>query len=229
MDILIVGGTRFVGYQLVWRLIAGGHRVTLLNRGTRLDPFGDRVQRLRADRTSNEFDAALAGRTFDACVDFAVYTGDDARRAVAALASRAGHYVMISTGQVYLVRQDCPRPAREGDYDGLLMPEPDEHDDHEEWSYGVHKREAEDVLASAWMASGFPSTRLRIPMVNGERDHFRRIEGYLWRLLDGGPLIPSRRRRSSSQTRLRGRGGPCRGRSAWQLLHVWRSVQPCAR
>jgi nucleoside-diphosphate-sugar epimerase len=96
---------------------------------------------------------------------------------------------MISTGQVYLVRQDCPRPARECDYDGALMPEPDEPDDHEEWSYGVYKREAEDVLASEWMASGFPSTRLRIPMVNGERDHFRRIEGYLWRLLDGGPLI----------------------------------------
>ena len=26
-------------------------------------------------------------------------------------------------------------------------------------------------------------------MVNGERDYFRRIETYLWRLLDGGPLL----------------------------------------
>ena len=26
-------------------------------------------------------------------------------------------------------------------------------------------------------------------MVNGERDHFRRLEAYLWRLLDGGPLL----------------------------------------
>jgi nucleoside-diphosphate-sugar epimerase len=26
-------------------------------------------------------------------------------------------------------------------------------------------------------------------MVNGERDHFRRLEGYLWRLLDGGPVL----------------------------------------
>ena len=26
-------------------------------------------------------------------------------------------------------------------------------------------------------------------MVSGERDHFRRIERYLWRLLDGGPLL----------------------------------------
>jgi len=26
-------------------------------------------------------------------------------------------------------------------------------------------------------------------MVNGERDHFRRLEGYLWRMLDGGPVL----------------------------------------
>jgi nucleoside-diphosphate-sugar epimerase len=26
-------------------------------------------------------------------------------------------------------------------------------------------------------------------MVNGERDYYRRVEGYLWRLLDGGPIL----------------------------------------
>jgi nucleoside-diphosphate-sugar epimerase len=26
-------------------------------------------------------------------------------------------------------------------------------------------------------------------MVNGERDYYRRLEGYLWRLLDGGPVL----------------------------------------
>jgi nucleoside-diphosphate-sugar epimerase len=26
-------------------------------------------------------------------------------------------------------------------------------------------------------------------MVNGERDHFRRLERYLWRMLDGGPVL----------------------------------------
>ena len=34
------------------------------------------------------------------------------------------HYVLISTGQVYLVRADPPVPAREEDYDGPLMAEP---------------------------------------------------------------------------------------------------------
>jgi nucleoside-diphosphate-sugar epimerase len=51
------------------------------------------------------------------------------------------------------------------------------------------KRALEDTLAEAWARSRFPSTRLRLPMVNGERDHFRRVERYLWRMLDGGPVI----------------------------------------
>ncbi len=190
MDVLIVGGTRFVGYQLAWRLLAGGHRVTLLNRGTRPDPFGDRVGRIVADRATPEFARALAGRRFDAAVDFAAYTGDDARGAVEALgAARVGHYILISTGQVYLVRADCPRPAREVDYDGPVLAEPADAADLADWTYGIEKRRAEDVLAGAWSTAGFPSTRLRLPMVNGERDHYRRVEGYLYRLLDGGPVI----------------------------------------
>jgi len=100
-----------------------------------------------------------------------------------------GHYVAISSGQVYLVRLDCPRPAREGDYDGPLLPEPDDPYDKGQWDYGMGKRGLEDALAEAWASRGFPATRLRLPMVNGPRDHFRRLERYLWRLLDGGPLL----------------------------------------
>ncbi len=38
MNVLIIGGTRFVGRALAWRLIAQGDRVTLLNRGTLVFP-----------------------------------------------------------------------------------------------------------------------------------------------------------------------------------------------
>ena len=102
---------------------------------------------------------------------------------------RVGHYVAISTGQVYLVREGCPRPARESDYQGPLVPPPQDAYDRAQWDYGIGKRGLEDALARAWQDARFPATRLRIPMVNGERDHFRRIERYLFRLLDGGPLL----------------------------------------
>src|SRR5215831_16131234 len=191
MRILLIGGTRFVGYQLAWRLLAADHQVTLLNRGHTPDPFGPRVERLIADRTTTDFERVLAGRSFEAVVDFAAYTGVDAQKSVAAFGNgRVGHYIAISSGQVYLVRQECPRPARELDYDGPLLPEPTTDPvDLEEWRYGIDKRAMEEVLAVAWEEHGFPATRLRLPMVNGERDHFRRLQSYLWRILDGGPLL----------------------------------------
>lgn len=187
MHVLVIGGNRFVGRLLAHRLLARGDRVTLLNRGTLPDPFGDRVERLRGDRTG-DLEPLLAGRTFDAVIDLAAYTGEDGRRIAALLAGRVGHLVMVSTGQVYLVREGCPRPAREEDYDGPVMPRPSDPADVEDWEYGVGKRDCEDALAAA-AAGGFPATRVRIPMVNGELDYFRRMEGYLWRLLDGGPVL----------------------------------------
>ncbi|HET9624820.1 MAG TPA: NAD-dependent epimerase/dehydratase family protein [Kofleriaceae bacterium] len=189
MHILVIGGNRFMGLGLVWRLLCAGHRVTLLNRGQAGDPFGDRVERLRADRASDDFDRALAGRTFDRVIDFIGFSADDAARAVRVLAGRAGHYIFISTGQVYLVREGCPTPAREADYAGPVMAAPPTAADHEDWAYGIGKRGAEDVLAGA---PELPSTRLRIPMVNGELEHKRRLEAYVWRILDGGPLAIAR-------------------------------------
>ena len=189
MKVLVIGGTRFIGHELAWRLVAAGHAVTLFNRGTLPDTLGIRVERLRGDRTTVDFGRLLSGRSFDAAVDFAAYDGPDARRAAEVLGGRLSHYVVISTGQVYLVREGCPRPARESDYDGTVMGEPADAFDKGQWDYGVKKRALEDALAEAWSKSRFPATRLRIPMVNGERDHFRRLDRYLWRMLDGGPLL----------------------------------------
>jgi nucleoside-diphosphate-sugar epimerase len=190
--IMVIGGNRFIGRLLVWRLLAAGHRATILNRGRVADPFGDRVERIVLDRTSPEFERVLASRSFDAVVDLAAYSGDDGRRAAALFRGRTRHYVMVSTGQVYLVREGCPRPltapAPEEHYDGPVMARPAGGPDLEDWEYGVGKRDCEDALAAA-ARDGFPATRVRIPMVNGPLDYYRRMEGYLWRLVDGGPVI----------------------------------------
>src|SRR5206468_1948091 len=81
MHVLVIGGTRFVGYELVWRLLAAGHRVSLFNRGRLADPFGPRVERLRGDRATEDFPRLLAGRAFDPAVDFAAYRPEAAGRA----------------------------------------------------------------------------------------------------------------------------------------------------
>ncbi|HXY39705.1 MAG TPA: NAD-dependent epimerase/dehydratase family protein [Vicinamibacteria bacterium] len=181
---LIVGGTRFLGHELAWRMLAAGHQLTLFNRGTREDAFGDRVERFRGDRRGPDFARLLAGRSFDAAVDFAAYDAVDGRQAAEVLDGRVGHYLAISSGQVYLVREGCRRPAREVDYEGPLRAQPPDGPDRGEWEYGMGKRALEEALEEAWQARRFPATRLRLPMVNGPRDHFRRLECYLWRMLD---------------------------------------------
>lgn len=188
VHVLVIGGNRFLGLLATWRLLAGGHQVTLFNRGTYPDPFGDRVERLLGDRTGPDLERLLAGRRFDGVLDLVAYTGEDARRVAEILGDRVGHYVMVSTGQVYLVREGCPRPAREADYDGPVMGRPEDPADHWDWEYGIGKRACEDALVEAGRA-GFPATRLRIPMVNGALDYHRRLEAYLWRLVDGGPVL----------------------------------------
>jgi nucleoside-diphosphate-sugar epimerase len=188
--VLVIGGNRFVGRDLVWRFLAAGYDVTTFNRGRLADPFGTRIRRLVGDRTTGDLARQLGGRDFDAAVDFAAFEEADTLGVAELLRDRVGHYVMISSGQVYLVRE--PRPtgaARETDYDGPLMAAPADAGERGEWDYGMGKRRAEDALAGAWARSRFPSTRLRIPMVNGERDYHRRLEGYLWRLLDGEPVL----------------------------------------
>jgi nucleoside-diphosphate-sugar epimerase len=191
MNILVIGGTRNVGHHLVVKLAERGHRVTTFNRGRTLDELPPAVERLRGDRTDAEaLRRSIGKRSFDAVVDTIAMRGEDSRAAVDILDGRVGHYIHFSTGQVYLVRDRVSLPAGEESYRGPLRPAPPEDSwESREWLYGVEKRECEDVLREAWRSRRFPATRLRLPMIHGERDHYGRIHGYVLRLLDSDPLI----------------------------------------
>ncbi len=191
MDILVIGGTRNVGHFLVHELVRAGHHVTIINRGIERDELPAEIERLRADRTDRaQLEKVLAGRRFDAVVDNVVYKGAEAEDIVEVLDGRIGHYIFLSTGQVYLVREGIERPFKEENYEGRVMPAPKPNTyGHEEWLYGVEKRQVEDIMAKAGQERGFPYTSLRIPMVNGERDHFKRFYSYMLRLKDGGPIL----------------------------------------
>lgn len=189
--ILIIGGTRNLGHQLTLELLRLGHRVTIFNRGKTRDELPPEVERLHGDRSDPaQLESALNGRTFDAVVDNAIYKEDEAHAVARILQGKTNHYLFLSSGQVYLVREGLSRPFVERDYAGPVMPAPrPESYDYNEWLYGVDKRRVEDALIRAWEKSGFPFTCLRIPMVNSERDHFSRLYGYFLRLRDGGPLL----------------------------------------
>lgn len=185
MRILVIGGNRFLGVELTARLLARGDDVTLLNRGTLSDPFGPRVKRLIADRGTDAFDRALAGTTWEAIVDLALFDRAQTERLLRVVEGRVGHLIVISTGQVYLVRTPRPGIATEADFDGPVLEGPPSPGEIEEWRYGVEKRDVETTLA----ASALPYTTLRLPMVHGGREQKRRLDRVLWKLMDGAPIV----------------------------------------
>ena len=76
MKILVIGGTRNLGHNLVHKLVNLGHRVTVFNRGKTHDALPETVERLRGDRTDPaQLTRALQGRSFDVVVDNALYKG----------------------------------------------------------------------------------------------------------------------------------------------------------
>ena len=68
MNVLVIGGTRFVGLHLVYQLLREGHQVTALNRGLTPGDLPPEVERLRALRvafldTPSETDSSDAGES----------------------------------------------------------------------------------------------------------------------------------------------------------------------
>lgn len=191
MRLLVIGGSVFVGAGIVSELLERGHAVTVLNRGKTKDPHGDRVERLRADRREpGALRRALASESpFDAAIDVSAFEGADTEAAIDALEGRTGHFVHVSTGQVYLVLRSCGKPAREDEYAGDTIAPPPHPEDQWDYRYGLGKRACEDALARAGEERGFPATRVRIPVVHGPADNQRRLTAYLARFRDGGPVL----------------------------------------
>jgi 2'-hydroxyisoflavone reductase len=100
MDVLMLGGTSFVGRAIVEDLLVSGHTPTIFSRGrTGVALFPD-VERLVGDRDTGDY-AALSGRQWDAVVDSTAYVPRHVAQAVAALGGHQGRYLFISTGLVY--------------------------------------------------------------------------------------------------------------------------------
>ena len=113
--ILIIGGTRNMGYYLSQRLVAAGYDLTLLNRGITRDDLPPSIHRLHVDRSNHQqMRRALLGKRFDVAVDFVLYNGDEARTVIELFRDKIEHYIALSSGQVYLVREGPLRPRETG-------------------------------------------------------------------------------------------------------------------
>lgn len=99
MKILLLGGTIFLGRHLVEAALAGGHEVTLYNRGQHGPELYPQVEHLRGDRW-RDLDV-LSGRTWDAVIDTSGYVPSSVRASAQKLTGAIGQYVFISSISVY--------------------------------------------------------------------------------------------------------------------------------
>ena len=99
MNLLILGGTIFLGRYLAEAALARGHQITLFNRGQHSPELFPAVDKLRGDR-DGDLDA-LRGRRWDAVVDTSGYLPRVVRASAELLADAVEHYTFISSISVY--------------------------------------------------------------------------------------------------------------------------------
>jgi 2'-hydroxyisoflavone reductase len=178
MELLVLGGTAFLGRQIALSALADGHRVTCLARGSAPAPEG--VTFVTADREEDDGLAPVAGRRWDAVVDVTSQPGH-VRRAVRDL--DAGHWVFVSTANVYAESPEVDRGE-----DAPLVPalEADRMAGMED--YGAAKVACEQLYAG----SGTTATLVRSGLIGGAGDTSGRTGYWPWRFahpVDGGPEV----------------------------------------
>ncbi|PNY81358.1 NAD-dependent epimerase/dehydratase family protein [Deinococcus koreensis] len=182
MDILILGGTKFVGRHIVEAFLQGGHRVSILARGQSPDELPAPVERLRGDRGEAGGLNALQGRRWDACVDVSGYTPAAVRASAERLREQVERYVFISTASVYAHPER--HPVREDD--PLLPPSADDVNEVTGETYGPLKVRCEEIVQEVY---GERATILRPQIVAGPFDHTARYPYWVDRAARGGEVL----------------------------------------
>jgi 2'-hydroxyisoflavone reductase len=99
MDVLILGGTGFLGRHLVEAALGSGHRVTLFNRGMKAPDLFPEVEKIEGDREADL--SSLSGRRWDAAIDTCGYVPRVVRASAKTLADAVDHYTFVSSISVY--------------------------------------------------------------------------------------------------------------------------------
>lgn len=181
MRILVIGGTLFIGREIVQRLARRGHEVSVLHRRDGHD-LGPEIRNVRADRSDlGTISRVLGEGRFEAVFDLAYdwekgTTASHVEAAARSCGTGLRRYLFMSSIAAYGPGLDHRESAR-------LVPDDSPN------PYARHKASSERALFRMHAESGFPVTTFRPPFVHGPRQPFYREQFFWDRLRDRRPII----------------------------------------
>lgn len=145
MELLVFGGTGFLGSEIARQAVARGDEVTCLARG-RSGPAVPGVSFVAADRSKSGAYADVRGRTWDAVIELSWQPGL-VREALREVSDRAGHWLYVSSVSAYAEHE-----VAHADESAALLPASDQ-DTVDLTAYGEAKVACEQLTQQARGAS----------------------------------------------------------------------------
>ena len=181
MKLLVLGGTKFLGRAAVEAALAGGHWVTLFNRGETNPGLFPETEKLRGDRTA--YLSALKGRDWDAVLDPSGYLPSVVRASAEMLADSVGHYLFVSSVSAYA---SLSQPVDEDSPLGELGDLPDDKLTEDYSNYGPLKVLCEQAVADVF---GERQASVRPGLIVGAHDPSGRFTYWPHRVARGGRVL----------------------------------------
>jgi 2'-hydroxyisoflavone reductase len=178
--LLIIGGTRFLGYYVAEDALERGHEVTLFNRGQSAPEAFPQAEHIRGDRDANI--ELLAGRQWDAVVDTSGYFPRIVGKSAQLLAGSVPHYTFVSSISAY----GSPLAAGADEDAPLQTLEDPTVEEVRGDTYGGLKALCEQVVQQA-----YPDGALivRPTLIVGPRDFTDRFRYWVRRIAQGGEVL----------------------------------------
>src|SRR5436190_11065069 len=174
MELLVLGGTSFLGRHAVEAALARGHRVATFTRGRTNPDLFPEAEGLRGDRDGGL--AALGDRSWDAVLDTSGYVPRVVAASAELLTARAGHYTFISSESVYAPTTNTPVAE-----DGSVLEPPPEGVEEIAEHYGGLKVGCERAVQAAF---GDSALIVRPGLIVGPHDPTNRFTYWVRRMYD---------------------------------------------
>ena len=180
MDVLIIGGTQFLGRHLVDALRLRGHRVTLFNAGHHRNNVPIDVEQIHGDRRHDL--ERLGERVWDSVIDTCAYVPSHVESAARFLRRKVGQYVLISSVSALDLTQAEPTESTPV----LPMPDGASRTEMKSETYGPLKALCEAV---AWSWFGKDALVVRPGLIVGPYDPTDRFTYWPVRIARGGTVL----------------------------------------